>query len=74
MESTTASGAVFVTVGTTRFDDLVEEVLQPSVQKELQRRGYLRMIVQYGNSEVEWPDKKGKLLVPEHSLIIYLAA
>ena len=61
MDSASASGAVFVTVGTTRFDDLVKEVLTPSVQKELHRKGYSRMIVQYGNSEVEWPDEKGKL-------------
>ena len=56
-----ASRAVFVTVGTTRFDDLVKEVLRPDVQKELHRRGYSRMIVQFGNSELEWPNEKGKL-------------
>ena len=55
-----ASGTVFVTVGTTRFDGLVEAVLRPGVQKELQKRGYSRMIVQCGNSEVEGPDEKGK--------------
>ena len=60
MDSASPSGAVFVTVGTTRFDDLVKEVLTPSVQEELHQRGYSRMIVQYGKSEVEWPDEKGK--------------
>ena len=58
-----ASRTVFVTVGTTRFDDLVKEVLRPDVQKELHRRGYSRMIVQFGNSELEWPKEKGKHLL-----------
>lgn len=57
-----ASRTVFVTVGTTRFDGLVKAVLQSDVQKELHKRGYSRMIVQYGNSEVERPDEEGKYM------------
>ncbi|KAJ1960710.1 N-acetylglucosaminyldiphosphodolichol N-acetylglucosaminyltransferase catalytic subunit alg13 [Dispira parvispora] len=45
------TGRVFVTVGTTGFDDLVGEFTSPAVQHELVRQGYSDLVVQYGTSQ-----------------------
>ncbi len=50
---------VFVTVGTTKFDGLAQAVLQPQVQNALKEKGYERILLQYGKSNVEWPSEKG---------------
>ncbi|XP_014468900.1 PREDICTED: UDP-N-acetylglucosamine transferase subunit ALG13 homolog [Dinoponera quadriceps] len=46
---------VFVTVGTTKFDDLVNTVLNRAVLEALSARDYRRLILQTGNSSIE-PD------------------
>jgi beta-1,4-N-acetylglucosaminyltransferase len=43
----------FVTVGSTKFDLLVESVLSIGCLGVLERRGYSTLVIQYGNSE--WP-------------------
>ncbi|KAG5639528.1 hypothetical protein H0H81_000673 [Sphagnurus paluster] len=43
----------FVTVGSTRFDSLVQSVLEPSVLASLRRKGYTKLVVQCGNSSFE---------------------
>ncbi|KAA1469539.1 glycosyltransferase 28 [Dentipellis sp. KUC8613] len=43
----------FVTVGSTRFDSLVQAVLSPLVLEELQRKGYQQLVVQCGNSHID---------------------
>jgi beta-1,4-N-acetylglucosaminyltransferase len=58
---------VFVTVGTTRFDGLVKAVLRPQVQQQLKRKGYEKVVVQFGKSDVDWPSEKGD----ESSCICY---
>jgi beta-1,4-N-acetylglucosaminyltransferase len=42
--------SVFVTVGTTKFDDLMKVVDSPDFQQALVRGGYERLLVQTGNS------------------------
>lgn len=42
---------VFVTVGTTRFDELVRAVLDPEVGRLLAQQGYDRLLVQSGHSD-----------------------
>ncbi|XP_038159907.1 UDP-N-acetylglucosamine transferase subunit ALG13 homolog [Cyprinodon tularosa] len=39
---------VFVTVGTTRFDELIESVTSPEVTRILKARGYERLVLQVG--------------------------
>ncbi|XP_077268237.1 alg13 UDP-N-acetylglucosaminyltransferase subunit [Temnothorax americanus] len=46
---------VFVTVGTTKFDDLITTVLSRAVLEALSARGYKRLILQIGNSGLK-PD------------------
>ncbi|EFN82693.1 UDP-N-acetylglucosamine transferase subunit ALG13-like protein [Harpegnathos saltator] len=46
---------VFVTVGTTKFDDLITAVLNPAVLEALSARDYRHLILQIGNSSIE-PD------------------
>ncbi|KAG5513433.1 hypothetical protein PMAC_001497 [Pneumocystis sp. 'macacae'] len=41
---------VFVTVGSTRFDALISSIQQKEIQKALIRRGFSKILVQYGNS------------------------
>ncbi|CAD6226496.1 GSCOCG00005854001-RA-CDS [Cotesia congregata] len=43
---------IFVTVGTTKFDKLIETVLEDEVLMELSRRGYRRLILQIGNTNL----------------------
>ncbi|TGZ39023.1 Uncharacterized protein DBV15_02387 [Temnothorax longispinosus] len=46
---------VFVTVGTTKFDDLITTVLSRAVLEALSARGYKHLILQIGNSDLK-PD------------------
>ncbi|KAF9069852.1 glycosyl transferase [Rhodocollybia butyracea] len=41
----------FVTIGSTRFDDLVQSVFSPTVLSSLLQKGYTHIVVQCGNSE-----------------------
>lgn len=43
----------FVTVGSTKFDRLVESVLSIECLGALERRGYSTLVIQYGSSQ--WP-------------------
>ena len=52
MAAAAAAMKVFVTVGTTRFDSLVREVLRDSVLKTLKSQGYTSVKVQAGKSAV----------------------
>jgi UDP-N-acetylglucosamine transferase subunit ALG13 len=47
-----AGGRVFVTVGTTLFEALVDAVLSPDVLRALAARGYRAVTVQYGRGVV----------------------
>lgn len=42
---------VFVTVGTTKFDDLLASITNHNTLKVLKRKGYTSMIIQMGNSK-----------------------
>lgn len=44
---------VFVTVGSTRFDDLVQRTLSDAVVDILRGKGYSTIVVQCGNSEFD---------------------
>lgn len=46
----------FVTVGSTRFDALVQCIFTPSTLSALQRKGYSNVVVQCGNSDSEFAD------------------
>ena len=52
MAAAAAAMKVFVTVGTTRFDSLVREVLRDSVLETLKSQGYTSVKVQAGKSAV----------------------
>ncbi|XP_019726952.1 UDP-N-acetylglucosamine transferase subunit ALG13 homolog [Hippocampus comes] len=43
---------VFVTVGTTSFDDLIEEITSAEALKALKYRGYERLVLQVGRGSV----------------------
>ena len=43
----------FVTVGSTRFDTLVQAIFTEDVLSSLYRKGYTRLVVQCGNSTFE---------------------
>ncbi|VDL94843.1 unnamed protein product [Schistocephalus solidus] len=45
--------AVFVTVGTTSFDELIESVNSPEFHSALLRLGYKKLFVQFGNGSIE---------------------
>ncbi|VDD79500.1 unnamed protein product [Mesocestoides corti] len=45
--------AVFVTVGTTSFNDLIREVNQLSFHKAIARLGYRKIFIQYGRGTVD---------------------
>ena len=49
---------VLVTVGTTRFDALIETLFTPEVQGALHSKGYQKIVIQSGHSEINWPDPK----------------
>ncbi|QRW00192.1 glycoside hydrolase family 28 protein [Ceratobasidium sp. AG-Ba] len=44
--------SVFVTVGSTKFDELARAVLSPQVLDALSARGFTRLVFQCGNSEI----------------------
>ena len=44
---------VFVTIGSTKFDSLVEAALSPPVISALREKGYTELHVQCGNSHVD---------------------
>lgn len=44
---------VFVTVGSTRFDDLVEKVLSEEIGRKLVMAKFDRLMVQSGNSQIK---------------------
>ncbi|EIW85055.1 glycosyltransferase family 1 protein [Coniophora puteana RWD-64-598 SS2] len=45
--------SVLVTVGSTRFDELLEAVMSEEVCKALRKQGYKHLILQYGNSDAK---------------------
>ena len=47
---------MLVTVGSTRFDALVQTALSPPVLRVLRRRNYCKLIVQCGNSDFDLKD------------------
>lgn len=50
IESGTLLMHAFVTVGSTRFDDLVECAFSPAFLSSLHRKGYRQLVVQCGSS------------------------
>ncbi len=42
---------VFVTVGTTQFDELISSVQTPKCLSELSRQNFTRMVLQFGNGD-----------------------
>ncbi|KDR81846.1 hypothetical protein GALMADRAFT_114604 [Galerina marginata CBS 339.88] len=44
----------FVTIGSTRFDQLIASAFTPKVLSSLQRKGYTNLIIQCGNSVFEF--------------------
>ncbi|KAF8610521.1 glycosyltransferase 28 [Ceratobasidium sp. AG-I] len=50
---TGSSKCVFVTVGSTKFDELASAVLSPPVLDSLHSRGFSRLVLQCGNSFVQ---------------------
>ena len=47
----------FITVGSTRFDALVQAVFSSTVLSSLSNKGYARLVVQCGNSEFPYKDR-----------------
>ncbi|KAG8683583.1 N-acetylglucosaminyldiphosphodolichol N-acetylglucosaminyltransferase catalytic subunit alg13 [Ceratobasidium sp. 395] len=47
------SQSVFVTVGSTKFDDLAHAVLSTEVLGALRRRGFNQLVFQCGNSDID---------------------
>ena len=45
----------FVTVGSTKFDDLIDTVTSEDFLTRLFATGYTRLVVQYGNSNLQRP-------------------
>jgi len=45
----------FVTVGSTKFDDLVDAIASEDFLTRLSASGYTRLVVQYGNSKLSQP-------------------
>jgi len=45
----------FVTVGSTKFDDLIDTVVSEDFLARLSASGYTRLVVQYGNSQLRQP-------------------
>ncbi|KAG6845736.1 hypothetical protein H0H87_005002 [Tephrocybe sp. NHM501043] len=65
----------FVTVGSTRFDSLVQSVLSPEVLSNLRSKGYAQLVVQCGNSIFEHSsliDSGGQLVVEKEGVGIEL--
>ena len=47
---------IFVTVGSTKFDLLIEEICSPECLEALSVRGCDKLVIQYGNSH--WPSEE----------------
>lgn len=47
----------FVTVGSTKFDDLIDTVTSEGFLSRLSASGYTRLVVQYGNSNLRQPPR-----------------
>ena len=45
----------FVTVGSTKFDELIDAIASEDFLAKLSASGYTRLVVQYGNSKVRQP-------------------
>ncbi len=50
---------VFVTVGSTKFDALIQAILSADVLQCLQAKGYTSLVVQCGNSRTDEPVPNG---------------
>lgn len=59
----------FVTVGSTKFDALVEAAISEPVLSALCDLGYTRLILQRGNSIIE-PDREGSYSIQRHGVDI----
>jgi beta-1,4-N-acetylglucosaminyltransferase len=59
LESKMGKRAIFVTVGTTRFDLLIEMITQPSALDWMKSNGYTDLIIQYG--------KGNEPIIPENT-------
>lgn len=46
---------MFVTVGSTKFEEMVSAVMHPRVVSQLGAMGYTKLVVQYGNGRVVEP-------------------
>nr|XP_036213235.1 UDP-N-acetylglucosamine transferase subunit ALG13 homolog [Bactrocera oleae] len=58
---------IYVTVGTTRFDELIDAVASARVLDVLQRRGCQKLVIQYGHGR---PVKNSKNILHVYDLII----
>eukprot|EP00126_Sphaerothecum_destruens_P000286 Sdes_comp10337_c0_seq1m1982 len=56
MEEKKKGQSIFVTVGTTKFDQLIRIVCSEEFRKESFRKGYDRILIQLGNSFIETND------------------
>ena len=64
-----SESSVFVTVGTTKFDLLIETVSQPEVLSVLEHSKYTRLLMQIGKGEyVPRVDKKSGIAVEYYTL------
>jgi len=61
------SKVVFVTVGTTKFDALVQQMLTEPVQSVLKRQGFSRILIQAGESAVGLDDAADVLAVDTYA-------
>ena len=54
---------IFVTVGTTKFDPLIDSILSEDVQSALYEKNFTQMVVQFGKSDIkDFPESKLVLL------------
>jgi len=60
----------FVTVGSTKFDALVEAAISEPVLSALRNLGYTRLILQRGNSVIEKPDRESSYSIQRHGVDI----
>ena len=60
----TMSKTVLVTVGTTKFDELIHAVIQPDALTALKQQGYTDVLLQTGNTDVEIAEAGGQLVLP----------
>ncbi|XP_039955845.1 UDP-N-acetylglucosamine transferase subunit ALG13 homolog [Bactrocera tryoni] len=58
---------IYVTVGTTRFDELIEAVTSANVLNVLQRRGCQKLVIQYGHGS---PVKNTRNILHDYGITI----